>query len=89
MMAQPTPMKIGHGRSFFSIPKEDVVSVKDSVTFGLPTQGLIEGMEAGGSGGQPAMPRFKFIEGYAAEGVGPQEVGKWHSCHSIQKKGSC
>ena len=42
--------------SFPSIAEEDVVSVKDSVTFGLPTHGSLEGMEVGGSMGHLVTP---------------------------------
>ena len=55
-IAQPIPGKTILARSFFSISEEDVVSVKDCVTFGLPTHGSMEGMEAGGSGGHPTIP---------------------------------
>ena len=58
-IAQPTPEKTVPARTFFTIPEEDVVSVKDSVTSGLLAHGSMEGMEAGGSSGQPAAPQFK------------------------------
>ena len=55
-IAQPIPKKAVPTRSFFSIPEDDVVNVKDSVTFGVPTHGSMEGMEVGGSGGRPTIP---------------------------------
>ena len=39
-IAQPTLEKTIPARSFFSIPEEDVVGVKDSMSSRLPTQGL-------------------------------------------------
>ena len=68
-------------------PKEDLVSVKDSVTFGLPAHGPLEGMEAGGSSGHPATPPFKFTWGHAAKDESTDDVGKRHSCHQKKKKG--
>ena len=55
-ITQPIPKKAVPARSFLSIPEEDVVSVKDSVTFGLPVHGSLEGRELGGSSGHPITP---------------------------------
>ena len=66
IMAQPFIGKVGPIPSFFSIPEEDEVSVKDSVTSGLPAHGFTEGMEAGGSSRHPMMPKFKLAKGEAA-----------------------
>ena len=86
-MVHPILERPGPTRSFFSILEEDVVNVKDSVTFGLLTHGPIEGMEAGGLGGQLAIPKFKFAKGYASEDVGAEKVGKTAFMPFIVEKG--
>ena len=75
-IAQPILEKTLPTRSFLSIPKEHVVSVKDFVTSGLPAHGPMEGMEASGSDGCPAMPQFKFTWGHATKDVRTDDVGK-------------
>ena len=86
-IAQPTPEKTIPTRSFFSIPEEDVVSVKDSVTSGLPAHGSLEGMEAGGSSGHPAAPQFKFTWGHTAEDGSTEDVGKTALVPPKEEKG--
>ena len=56
-IVQLTSEKTVLARTFFSIPEEDVVSVKDSVSSGLLAHGSMEGMEASGSSGHPATPQ--------------------------------
>ena len=65
-IAQPTPEKTIPARIFFSIPEEDEVSVKDSVTSGLLAHGSMEGREAGGSSGHPTAPQFTFGGSFVA-----------------------
>ena len=53
-----------------------MVSIKDSITSGLPTPRSLEGMEVGGSSGHPATPQFKFTWDHAVEDVSTDDVGK-------------
>ena len=87
-LAQPIPKKIVLAPPFFSVPKEDKVSVKDSVTSRLPAHRLMNGMEASGLDGRPATPQFKFTWGHAAEDGSTDGVGKRHLFYQKQKKGS-
>ena len=64
-----------------------MVSVKDSVTSGLPAHGSLEGMEAGGSSGHLATPQFKFTWGHAAEDGSTEDVGKMALVPPKAKKG--
>ena len=86
-MAQPFPTKTGPIPSFFSIPKEDGVSVKDSVTSGLPAHGFMEGMETNGSSGHPVTSKFKFAEDEAATNKDIDEMGKTAFVSSNPEKG--
>ena len=69
-IAQPTPEKTVPARTFFTILKRMWLVVKDSVTSGLFAHGSMEGMEAGGSSGQPVAPQFKFGGSFVAKSWG-------------------
>ena len=56
--------------------KEEIASVKYSVTSRLLAQGHGEGAEASGSNVCPVMPEFKFGEGFMAENDGTEDVKK-------------
>ena len=56
--------------------EEEVASVKDFITFGLPTQGHEESVETSGSGRRPIILEFKFGKGYMAEDDGTKDVMK-------------
>ena len=86
-IAKPTPEKTVPARTFFSIPEEDVVSVKDSVTSGLFAHGSMEGMEAGGSSGHPATPQFKFGGSFIAGHGSTEDVGKTALVPQKEEKG--
>ena len=86
-IAQPTPEKTVPARTFFTIPEEDVVSVKDSVTSGLFAHGSMEGMEAGRSSGQPAAPQFKFGGSFVAGHGGTDDMGKMALVPEKEEKG--
>ena len=74
----PNPQIIGPPLShqFSTVLDEEVASVKDSVTSGLPARGPEEGVEASGSGGRPAIPEFKFARDNVAEDDGTEGVKK-------------
>ena len=86
-IAQPTPEKTVPARTFFTIPEEDVVSVKDSVTSGLFAHGSMEGMEAGGSSGQPAAPQFTFGGSFVAGHGGTDDMEKTALVPEKEEKG--
>ena len=87
-IAQPPAGETGPARSFFSfIPKEDVVSVKDSVTSGLPAHESLEGTETGGMGGHPATPEFKFAQDHAVKEGSADDVGKTAFVPPKEEKG--
>ena len=86
-IAQPTPKKTVPPLTFFTIPEEDVVSVKDSVTFGLFAHGSMEGMEVGGSSGQPVAPQFKFGGSFVAAHGGTDDMGKTALMPQKEEKG--
>ena len=50
--------------------------MKDSVTSRLPARGHGESVEASGSSGCLAIPKFKFGKGFMAEDDGTEEVKK-------------
>ena len=75
-IAQWTPEKTVPARTFFLIPEEDVVSVKDSVTSRVLAHGSMKGMEAGGSSGHPTTPHFKFTSGHVVEEGSTEDIGK-------------
>ena len=52
------------------------MSVKDSVTLGLPAHGFTKGMEVGGSSGHLVTPKFKLAEGEVAIDADTNEMGK-------------
>ena len=56
------------------ILEEEFATVKDSITFRLPTQGHEEGVEANGSSGCPVIPESKFGKGYMAKDDGTEGV---------------
>ena len=62
-----------------------MVSVKDSVTFGLPAHGSMEGMEAGGLDGCLTRPHFKFALSHVAEDVSTDDVEK-NGTHAIKNR---
>ena len=86
-IAQPTLEKTVLARNFFSIPEEDVVSVKDSVTSGLFTHGSMEGTEAGGSSGHPTTPQFKFGGSFIAGHGSTEDIGKTALVPQKEEKG--
>ena len=87
-IVQPSAGETGQARSFFSfIPKEDVVSVKDSVTSGLPAHELLEGTEAGGMSGHPATPEFKLVRDHAVKEGSADDVGKTALVPPKEEKG--
>ena len=86
-IAQPTPEKTVPARPFFSIPEEDEVSVKDSVTSGLFAHGSTEGREAGGSSGHPAAPQFAFGGSFVASHGGTEDMAKTALVPEKEEKG--
>ena len=69
------------------IPKQEVASVKNSIT-GLLAQGHGEGAEASGSSRCPTMPKFKFGESFIDEDIGTEDVKKMTFVHQkVQQKG--
>ena len=86
-IAQPTLEKTVPALTFFSIPEEDEVSVKDSVTSGLLAHGSMEGREAGGSSGHPTAPPFTFGGSFVAGHGDTDDMGKTALCHKKKKKG--
>ena len=86
-IAQSTPKKTVPARTFFSIPEEDVVSVKDSATSGLLAHGSMEGMEASGSSGHPATPQFKFGGSFIVGQGSTEEMSKMSLAPQKEEKG--
>ena len=88
-IAQPTLEKTFPDLTFFSIPEEDEVSVKDSVTSGLFAHGSMERREVGGSSGHPAAPQFTFGGSFVVGHGGTNDMAKRHSCQKKKKNGNC
>ena len=86
-IAQPTPEKTVPAQTFFSIPEEDVVSFKDSVTSGLLAHGSMEGMETSGLSGHPTAPQFKFGGSFVAGHGSTQDMGKTELVPEKEEKG--
>ena len=86
-IAQPTPEKTVPARTFFSIPEEDEVSVKDSVTSRNLAHGSMEGREAGKSSGHPAAPQFTFGGSFVAGHGGTDDMEKTALVPEKEEKG--
>ena len=68
--------------------EEEIASVKDFVTTGLPGQGHGKGMKASGSSGCLATPEFKFGGSFMAKDNGTKEVKKMALVpHKEEQKG--
>ena len=88
-IAPPFTEETNPTRSSFSfIPKEDVVSVKDSVTSGLPAHGSLREMEVGGSSRHSMTLSFKFTRGHVAEKGSTDDVEKMALVPPKEEKGS-
>ena len=86
-IARATREKTVPTRTFFSIPKEDKVSVKDSVTSGLFAHGSMEGREAGRSSGHPTAPQFTFGGSFVAGHGIIEDLGKTALVPEKEEKG--